>query len=556
MTALVKALGRGDPREVADIITRGHDIRYQRDHGYTALLDAVHGRDISRDPRLLELIDLLVGHGATLDAVSSYHESALRVLSRVGRFDAVQRLLDAGADASQLAWTPLMHAVALGSLADVERELSAGAALEAMDWWHRTALAIALVAGDAAKAACLFERGASADVCGRLGPALFYAIDGHQPALVRWLLEIGADVDQMDASGITALMHAADVDDVACAGVLIAAGAEVDRYVFGTALGRATSRAMVERLLAAGADPSYLSQAGQRSAVGLPPDPDVTLLTATAAEFARASARRFGAGNPEPMNEPFWLAMIRSGIEAYGAGQTFGVPRTCPRDPVWCAHRFGQSLTFLPDGRIVQIGGEHEDFYDPDFCIYNDVFVHSPGGAIAIYGYPRDVFPPTDFHTATRMGNAIVVIGALGYQGTRGYGTTPVFRLDLATFRMERVETTGEGPAGSTSTAPIRPGRTGSACEADRLSRFAAARNCTTPIRTNSCSTLRRDAGAAGADDACDACAACLPGRRTGGRAGARHHRPRSHSDRGRRSGASGRRLPRARLRAEAGPSP
>jgi hypothetical protein len=24
----------------------------------------------------------------------------------------------------------------------------------------------------------------------------------------------------------------------------------------------------------------------------------------------------------------------------------------------------------------VQIGSEHEDDYDPDFCIYNDVFVH------------------------------------------------------------------------------------------------------------------------------------------------------------------------------------
>jgi len=25
----------------------------------------------------------------------------------------------------------------------------------------------------------------------------------------------------------------------------------------------------------------------------------------------------------------------------------------------------------LPDGRLVSVGGEHEDYYDPDFCIYN-----------------------------------------------------------------------------------------------------------------------------------------------------------------------------------------
>jgi hypothetical protein len=28
---------------------------------------------------------------------------------------------------------------------------------------------------------------------------------------------------------------------------------------------------------------------------------------------------------------------------------------------VWCAQRFGQSLSFLPDGRVIQIAGEHED---------------------------------------------------------------------------------------------------------------------------------------------------------------------------------------------------
>ena len=85
MTDLVKALGRGDPREVADLIARGDDVRYKRDHGYTALLDAVHGRDISRDPRLLALIDLLVAHGANLNGVSSYQEFKDVMEGRPGR---------------------------------------------------------------------------------------------------------------------------------------------------------------------------------------------------------------------------------------------------------------------------------------------------------------------------------------------------------------------------------------------------------------------------------------------------------------------------------------
>ena len=79
----------------------------------------------------------------------------------------------------------------------------------------------------------------------------------------------------------------------------------------------------------------------------------------------------------------------------------------------------------------MQVAGEHEDGYDPDFCIYNDVIVHHPDGRLEIIGYPESLFPPTDFHTATLVGDRIIVIGSLGYQGSRVYGTTPVFALSI-----------------------------------------------------------------------------------------------------------------------------
>ena len=443
----VDALQRGDLEDVAARIAEGADV--SGDRSYNPLLAALHGRDISRDPRLLELLSLLIRHGARLDVVSDYQESTLRVLSNIGRFDAVRLLLDAGADAGQLDWTLLMHAVALGTIEDVEREMARGALLEETDWWERTAWLIALAAGDLQKARLLFDRGANGDACGRSAkPALFYAIDSHRPEIVRWLLEIGADVDQADKWGETALMHAAESADVACLDVLLAAGADIDRDVHGTALNRARDRDVVLRLLAAGANPASLSDEGGRAVLGLPPDADARLMTASAEEFRRASTRRAGTGNPERADEPFWIAMIRSGLTAYAAGELFGAPLKCApgRAPIWSAHRFGQSLTFLPDGRMVQIAGEHEDYYDPDFCIYNDVFVHEADGSIAIWIYPEDVFPPTDFHTATLLDDAIYVIGSLGYQGSRGYGTTPVFRLDLGTWRMERLAVTGDGP--------------------------------------------------------------------------------------------------------------
>lgn len=102
-------------------------------------------------------------------------------------------------------------------------------------------------------------------------------------------------------------------------------------------------------------------------------------------------------------------------------------------------------VTLLPDGRTVLVGGEHEDWYDPDFCIYNDVIVHEPDGSIRIFGYPESDFPPTDFHTATLVGGAIHIIGCLGYPPDRE-SQTPVFRLDLDTFRIERLVPKGESP--------------------------------------------------------------------------------------------------------------
>ena len=42
--------------------------------------------------------------------------------------------------------------------------------------------------------------------------------------------------------------------------------------------------------------------------------------------------------------------------------------------PFWSFDRYGMSVTHLEDGRIILIGGEHEDYYDPYFFIYNDVW--------------------------------------------------------------------------------------------------------------------------------------------------------------------------------------
>lgn len=150
--------------------------------------------------------------------------------------------------------------------------------------------------------------------------------------------------------------------------------------------------------------------------------------------------------NPTRLDNPLWSWLVRTRWDAYNANNLYSGPSPFDAGPMWSFQRFGQSETVLADGRTIHVGGEHEDHYDPDFFIYNDVTVVDPVGAIAIYGYPREDFPPTDFHSATPVGDGIYVIGRLGYPETRALGVTPVYKLSLSSMRIDAVETHGDPP--------------------------------------------------------------------------------------------------------------
>ncbi len=150
--------------------------------------------------------------------------------------------------------------------------------------------------------------------------------------------------------------------------------------------------------------------------------------------------------SPTRLDNPLWHWLVRTRHSGYSANETFKGPSPFDAGPMWCFDRFGKSETTLPDGRVVHIGGEHEDYYDPDFFIYNDVTVISANGSIEIRGYAREVFPPTDFHSATLAGNSIFIIGCLGYPEQRMAGRTPVYQVALDTMAITPVETSGKAP--------------------------------------------------------------------------------------------------------------
>ncbi len=505
------AIKAGDVTKVEALIRAGATLNYLRDSNYGPLLDAVHTPNVAKNSGLLNLLLLLIRHHVDLDIITTYQESALRTLSRLGRFDAVALLLDAGADENQLEWTALAQAVAVGNIDDMKRCIANGSALEDRDWWHRTPYLLAVQTGEIAKVKLLLNAGADSNVAGRCGcPPMVYAISSFHTPMLHWLIENGESVEQPDDFDNTPLLAAVQADNADAVEILLRAGAKLStstlvktpnvaellghanawlkqlgtdadglagiteafnelkqlnadatleipaqtgtQRVDSPILNDASSAHVAQILLDAGADPKDLKHGAQRLFVGFALDPDVTYLDNTHAQFLAARTRVFGSRNPEKMDRPFWLAMIRSGVDAFTATEHFKGPSSFEGEPVWCAQRFGQTITFLDDGRIVQIGGEHEDGYDPDFCIYNDVFVHEPKaangapGKVTIYGYPEAVFPPTDFHTATLMGKAIIVIGRLGYGGTRVEGETPVYSLDTKTFAFKKIITTGNAP--------------------------------------------------------------------------------------------------------------
>jgi ankyrin repeat protein len=445
-TALSLAVSAGNLDKIRFLLEVGANIRYQRPDGYNALIDVMHGRDITKDENLVPIVQLLIHYGAPLNGRSSYGESALSVASNRGRFDAVQVLLEAGADAQPLGWIDLMHAIVFGTLDDVNRLLNQGADVSARDSWARTPWLLSLQAGDIKKATVLLSAGADRHDRGRCGKTpIMYAIENEHIDVLRWLIETGFDIEETDEFGLTPLMMAVECGSIEAICVLLNAGAnptKIDSFN-SKAIDKANTLEIIQILIEAGEDLSDLNTEMRRVLTGIQHQDE---LQVSQQEYVAGKHRRFGTSNPHIMSIPFWQDMVRTGMSAWQARATFNDTESWSDKSVWCFSRFGTSITQLPDGRIVEIAGEHEDYYDPDFCIYNDVIVHQGNGDFEIFGYPEAIFPPTDFHSATLVEGFIYIIGNVGYTDQRIFGETPVYRLHCDTFQIEKICTTGEKP--------------------------------------------------------------------------------------------------------------
>lgn len=433
----------GDLGKVEVLLDAGAEVNRASPKGYTAIIKAIYA--LHADEMLVPILNLLVKSGADINGATNYGEFPLGVASYQCRFDAVRYLLEVGADPSPLQWTRLMQAIAVGSCGDVERLLAGSAELVSRDRFGRTPLLLAACVDQVQKVALICSQGTNLNERGRMGDtALMLAAARSNAELVRWLLDHAADIRATDDAGNTALIAAAQAGSTDCVKLLLDYGADVRQMnsYHQNAMKMASNEATVRLLIEAGGDIADIDTEMKRALLGLH---EGHVWTIGKSDYAAGCSPRFGTSNPEVIEIPFWHEMVKAGVSAYSAKMQFGETDALA-GPVWCFSRFGMSFTELPDGRIVQVGGEHEDFYDPDFCIYNDVVVHDRSGNFTILGYPREVFPPTDFHSATYVNGVIYIVGGLGYQGERKFGTTPVHRLDSQTWRMETLPSSGDNP--------------------------------------------------------------------------------------------------------------
>jgi ankyrin repeat protein len=437
------AAAAGSIPKVEFLLDADANVRYESKGKYTIMVHCIYG--LYDSDKLLPMIQFLHEKGASLGTESEYGESPLSVASGFARFDAVKCLLERGADETALGWNDLMKALIFGGNEQFQLELDRTRQIHHRDRWGRSAWHLAAFGPYLEKAKMLHERGIDVETTARGGSTalMLCAVRGNIDML-RWLISIGANIEAEDESGATALRAAVRSSQVECLAILLEAGANPrheDEYG-GKAISEASHATIIRMLEDAGEDISDLSTESKRQLVGLA---EQDRIDCTDEDFQAAYNPRFGVSNPEQMNVPFWEAMVRCGCHAHRARIQFD-PNDKRSSPLWCFDRFGISFTKLPDGRFVQIGGEHEDYYDPDFYIYNDVIVHTAKGKFKIYGYPKNVFPPTDFHSATLVDEFIYLIGGLGYAGKRRFGETPVYRLSIKDWSMHAVETSGDHP--------------------------------------------------------------------------------------------------------------
>jgi ankyrin repeat protein len=281
----------GDVSAVRARLAAGADANEVESDGSSALLWAAY----HSSP---ELISLLLASGADPNRANGFGVTPLLQASRNGDVETMRALLAGGADVAQAVRdgeTPLMAAARTGNEGAVQLLLDNGGDPNAAETLEgQTALMWAAVEGHLAIVDALLRAGADPNLKARVSEltkrsprtdfpsggftALMWAARDGQEPMVRRLLEAGADINLTNGDGASAMMLAIVNDRYDMAATLLTLGADANdgslwyaiemrdaptdwRARDGSRLrpdheNQLTGLDLIERLLAAGADPN------------------------------------------------------------------------------------------------------------------------------------------------------------------------------------------------------------------------------------------------------------------------------------------------------------
>lgn len=283
---LIEAVKTGRLETVRALLDSGEDPSRRQGDGATALHWAAHRDD-------LEAARVLIDAGASVSAANELGATPLWLAATNGNGAMVALLLDAGAKPNaplNMGETPLMSAARVGSLESVEQLLAHGADVHAAETRrHQTALMWAVAQQHPPVVRVLLEHGADIhartvvwhqleNTAGNTNPTgnFTMAHGGSTPLLfaarqgdietARVLIAAGADANDAEASGVSALVMAAHSGHGPLGIYLLEQGADPNSADAGyTALHAAVLRSEVElvaALLEHGADPNAVLEHG------------------------------------------------------------------------------------------------------------------------------------------------------------------------------------------------------------------------------------------------------------------------------------------------------
>jgi ankyrin repeat protein len=209
---LLQAAKSGDAMSVSALVQQRIDVNAAEADGTTALHWAVRNDD-------LDIVSRLIDAGADVRASNRYGVTAIYLAALNGNAEIIEKLLNAGADANSTGTegeTALMTAARTGNVAAAKVLLLHGADVNRREQWRgQTALMWASAQGHSDMTEVLIARGA--DVNARSNVQRWERQNTAEPR-EKWL----------PPGGLTPLLFAAREGCVACIGVLVNAGADVN----------------------------------------------------------------------------------------------------------------------------------------------------------------------------------------------------------------------------------------------------------------------------------------------------------------------------------------